>query len=103
MAEASQNFGFSIFGRRFGMNATWVNRFVISALGCAVTASTAAMAGSIPVNVDFSCSDGQGVKSAGGGALCTGSRLNGPAGLTSISSWTQAFVGAANYGPGTIN
>jgi len=53
------------------MNATWVKKLAFSALGCAMASGTFAMANSIPVSVDFSCSDGQGVKSAGGN-LCSG-------------------------------
>jgi hypothetical protein len=81
------------------MNATWVKKIGFSALGCALASGTFAMAGTLPVNVDFSCSDGQGIK-VGGGNLCN---PNGPAGTTPISDWSQSFVGAAGYGPGTIN
>lgn len=82
------------------MNATWVKKLAFSALGCALASGTFAMAGSIPVNVDFSCSDGQGTLAVGGGNLCT---PNGPAGISAISDWSQGFTGAAGYGPGTIN
>jgi len=80
------------------MNATWVKKLAFSALGCAMASGTFAMANSIPVSVDFSCSDGQGVKSAGGN-LCSGG--SGPVGVTPISEWTQGFTGGS--GTGTIN
>ena len=78
------------------MNATWVKKVAFSALGCAVVSGTIAMAGPIPINVDFSCSDGQGTKS-GGGNICP---TSGP-GLIPMSSWTQGFTGAS--GAGSIN
>jgi hypothetical protein len=79
---------FPNFGRRFGMNATWIKNFALSAVACSLAAGTAAMAGPIGVTVDFSCADGQGIKAAGGN-ICT---PNGPVGATAISSWSQGFA-----------
>jgi hypothetical protein len=87
---------FSIFGRRFGMNAIWVKKLAFSALSCAMASGTIAMANTIPVNVDFSCTDGSGAKTAGG-STCPSV---GP-GLVPIKSWTQGFTGSS--GAGTIN
>jgi hypothetical protein len=91
---------FSIFGRRFGMNATWVKKLTFSALGCAMASGTFAMAGSIPITVDFSCADGQGTKTAGG-SICTVANPTGPDGATPITSWTQGFTGP--NGAGSVN
>jgi hypothetical protein len=78
------------------MNANWMKKIGLSALGCALASSTVALAGPIGVNIDFSCTDGQGTKSAGGN-ICP---VPGP-GLISMSSWTQGFTGGS--GAGAIN
>jgi hypothetical protein len=78
------------------MNAIWVKKLAFSALGCALASSTVAMAGPIGVNVDFSCTDGQGTKAAGGN-ICP----SPGAGLAPMSSWTQGFTGSS--GAGSIN
>jgi hypothetical protein len=80
------------------MNATWVKKLTFSALSLAMASGTFAMANSIPVNVDFSCSDGNGTQ-VGGGSICP----TAATGLVPMTNWTQAFVGAAGYGPGTIS
>jgi len=80
------------------MNASWVKNLAFCALGCGLAAGNVAMAGPIAVTVDFSCADGQGVKT-GGGNVCTGGI--GPGANTSISSWSQGFTGS--NGPGAIN
>jgi hypothetical protein len=80
------------------MNANWIKNLGLTALGCALASSTVALAGPIGINVDFSCSDGQGTKAVGGN-LCSGGV--GPSGETAISSWTQGFVGS--NGPGAID
>jgi hypothetical protein len=79
------------------MNATWVKNLALCALGCGMAAGNVAMAGPIGVTVDFSCADGQGVKTAGGN-VCN---PNGPGANTSIKSWSQGFTG--DSGPGSIN
>jgi hypothetical protein len=82
------------------MNATWVKKCAFSALGCALASGTFAMAGSIPVNVDFSCTDGNGAVVAGGN-ICSVAHPTGIPGVTPISDWSQGFTGVA--GAGTIN
>jgi hypothetical protein len=79
------------------MNANWIKNLGLTALGCALASSTVALAGPIGVNVDFSCTDGQGTKS-GGGNVCPPALSHG---LVPISSWTQGFTGS--NGAGTIN
>jgi len=79
------------------MNATWIKKIGFSALGAALATGTVAMAGPIGVTVDFSCSDGQGVKT-GGGNVCT---PNGPSSNTPIKSWSQGFTGS--LGAGSVN
>jgi hypothetical protein len=86
---------FPYFGRRFGMNATWTKTLSFTVLAFAFAGGTAAIAASI--TVDFSCTDGQGTKSAGGN-VCTPS---GPNMNTAINAWWQGFSGSS--GPGTIN
>jgi hypothetical protein len=76
------------------MNSTWVKNLAFCALGCGLAAGNVAMAGPIAVTVDFSCADGQGIKT-GGGNVCT---PNGPGSNTSISSWSQGFAPG-----GTVN
>jgi len=87
------------------MNANLIKNIGLTALGCALVSSTVAMAGPIGVNVDFSCTDGQGTR-AGGGKICP---VAGP-GLIPLAQfqfqpgnpdWTQGFTGAS--GAGTIN
>jgi hypothetical protein len=78
------------------MNANWIKNLGLTALGCALASSTIAMAGPIGVNIDFSCTDGQGTKAAGGN-ICP---VAGP-GLIPMQSWTQGFTGSS--GAGTIN
>jgi hypothetical protein len=87
------------------MNATLVKKLAFSALGCALASGTVAMAGPIGVNVDFSCTDGNGTK-AGGGSTCPSS---GP-GLVPLApsqflpgnpNWVQGFTGGT--GAGSIN
>jgi len=79
------------------MNATWIKKFAFSALGAALASGTIAMAGPISVTVDFSCSDGQGVKTAGGNVCTPG----GPSSNTPIKSWSQGFTGS--NGAGSVN
>lgn len=74
------------------MNATFLRNLTLSALGCALAAGTSAWAGPIGVTVDFSCADGQGVKTASGN-VCTGG--TGPNSATAINSWSQGFAGGA--------
>jgi len=78
------------------MNANWIKKAGLTALGCALACSTIALAGPIGVNVDFSCTDGQGTKAAGGN-ICPNSKP----GLIPMSSWTQGFTGGS--GAGSIN
>jgi hypothetical protein len=78
------------------MNANWIKNLGLTALGCALASSTVAMAGPIGINVDFSCSDGQGTKAAGGN-ICPAA----PAGLVPMKNWTQGFTGGS--GAGSIN
>jgi hypothetical protein len=79
------------------MNATWIKKIGFSALGAALATGTVAMAGPIGVTVDFSCTDGQGVKTAGGNVCTPG----GPSSNTPIKSWSQGFTGS--LGAGSVN
>jgi len=87
------------------MNANWIKNLGLTAFGCALASSTVAMAGPIGVNVDFSCTDGQGTRAAGGNVCPTAA-----AGLIPLAQfqfqpgkpdWTQGFTGAS--GAGVIN
>jgi hypothetical protein len=97
-AESFSKLWFSNFGRRFGMNATWIKSFALSAVACSLAGGTVAMAGPLGVTVDFSCADGQGIKSAGGNVCTAGV---GPKSSTAISSWSQGFTSTS--GPGAVN
>lgn len=80
------------------MNATWIKSFALSAVACSLAGGTVAMAGPLGVTVDFSCADGQGIKSAGGNVCTAGV---GPKSSTAISSWSQGFTSTS--GPGAVN